>query len=98
MPPFFMRKEVKRMESLREQIKLLSQKESELLKADRLSKKQEMKTGLYLLCEDGRYTAYDYAERQSWREMFGGVENAPTGWSKEFTNPLDAIDWLLSLK
>ena len=86
------------MESLHEQIKLLSRKESELLKADRLPKKQETKTGLYLVCEDGRYTALDYGERQSWREMFGSVESAPEGWSKDFTNPLDAIDWLLSLK
>ena len=30
--------------------------------------------------------------------MFGGVKGAPEGWSKEFTNPIDAIDWLLSLK
>lgn len=86
------------MESLREQIKLLSRNESELLKADRLPKKQQMKTGLYLVCGDGRYTALDYAERQAWRETFGGTENAPEGWSKDFTNPLDAIDWLLSLK
>ena len=86
------------MESLREQIKILSRKESELLKADRLPKKHENRTGLYLLCEDGHYTAFDYGERQSWREMFGSVEGAPSGWSKEFSNPLDAIDWLLSLK
>ena len=86
------------MESLKEQIKLLSQKESELLKADKLPKRLENCTGLFLVCEGERYIALDYGERLSWLEMFGGTENAPKGWIKEFSSPLDAIDWLLSLK
>ena len=86
------------MDELKEQIRMLTRKESELLKADKLPKKQQIKTGLYLVCEDGCYTGFDYGDRQAWQEMFGGVESAPEGWSKDFTNPLDAIDWLLSLR
>ena len=86
------------MELLKEQIKLLNKSESELLIAGKLPKRQENQKGLYLLCEEGRYTAFDYTDRQSWQEMFGNNTNAPEGWSKEFPNPLDAIDWLLSLK
>lgn len=83
---------------LKDEIKILSPEESELLKADKLSRKHMNETGLYLLCEGGKYEAYDYGERESWSEYFGSYENAPTGWSKEFSNPLDAIDWLLSQK
>ena len=83
---------------LSEQIKLLSSDESELLKADRLPKSRRNSTGLYLTCEDGHYTAYDYSERQSWVEYFGREKTAPEGWSKEFSNPLDAIDWLYETK
>ena len=86
------------MDKLKEQIKILTRKESELLKVDKLPKKQQTKTGLYLVCEDGRYTGFDYSDRQAWQEMFGSVEGAPEGWSKDFDNPLDAIDWLLSLR
>ena len=86
------------MDKLKEQIKILTRKESELLEADKLPKKKQTKTGLYLVCEDGRYTGFDYGDRHAWQEMFGGVEGAPKGWSKDFTNPLDAIDWLLSLR
>lgn len=86
------------MDKLKEQIKMLTEKEGELLKADKLPKRQQIKTGLYLICEDGHYTGFDYCDRQAWQEMFGGVKGAPEGWSKEFTNPIDAIDWLLSLK
>ena len=80
---------------LSEQIKILSREEGELLKADKLTKKSRNSTGLYLTIEGGSYTAYDYAERQSWVEYFGSEKDAPEGWSKEFDNPLDAIDWLL---
>ena len=80
---------------LSEQIKLLSSDESELLKADRLPKSRRNSTGLYLTCEDGHYTAYDYSERQSWSDYFGSIKNAPEGYSKEFSSPLKAIDWLL---
>ena len=80
---------------LSEQIKILSREEVELLKADKLTKKSRNNTGLYLMIEGGSYTAYDYAERQSWEEYFGSEKGAPEGWSKEFNNPLDAIDWLL---
>ena len=79
---------------LSEQIKILSREESELLKADRLPKSRRNKTGLYLHVENGIYTAYDYSERQNWEEYFGSEKNAPEGWSKEFDNPLEAIDWL----
>ena len=80
---------------LSEQIKILSREEGELLKADKLTKKSRNSTGLYLTCEDGHYTAYDYSERQSWNDYFGSSKNAPEGFIKEFSNPLDAIDWLL---
>ena len=86
------------MDKLKEQIKILTRKESELLEADKLPKKKQTKTGLYLVCEDGRYTGFDYGDRHAWQEMFGGTEGAPEGWSKDFTNPLDALDWLLSLR
>jgi hypothetical protein len=66
-----------------------------MLKTDKLTKKHRNDTGLYLTCNDGHYTAYDYAERQSWSEYFGSKKHAPEGWIKEFDNPLDAIDWLL---
>ena len=81
---------------LSEQIKILSREEGELLKSDKLTKKSRNNTGLYLTIEGGCYTAYDYAERQSWVELFGSEKSAPEGWSKDFDNPLDAIDWLLS--
>jgi hypothetical protein len=80
---------------LKEQIKILSKADAELLRADKLSKRYRNQTGYYLTIESGKYTAYDYSERQSWKEYFGSYENAPEGWSKEFDNPLDAIDWLL---
>ena len=48
------------MDKLKEQIKILTRKESELLEADKLPKKKQTKTGLYLVCEDGRYTGFDY--------------------------------------
>ena len=47
------------MDKLKEQIKILTEKESELLKADKLPKRQQIETGLYLVCEDGRYTGFD---------------------------------------
>ena len=90
---FYDGKEVKAM--LSEQIKILSREESELLKADKLTKKSRNSTGLYLVCEEGHYTAYDYSERQSWSDYFGSSKNAPEGFIKEFSNPLEAIDWLL---
>ena len=80
---------------LRDEIQILSVEDAELLKADKLSKRRKKDSGLYLTIEDGRYTCYDYSERQKWQEYFGNVENAPEGWEKEFDNPLDAIDWLL---
>ena len=80
---------------LSEQIKILSREEAELLKADKLSKKRRNATGLYLVCEPGKHTALDFSERQSWSDCFGSMKNAPEGWAKDFTNPLDAIDWLL---
>ena len=80
---------------LSEKIKLLSLEEAELLKADKLTKKQRNSTGLYMTCDGGHYTAYDYSERQSWSEYFGSTKGAPEGYSKEFSSPLDAIDWLL---
>lgn len=80
---------------LSEQIKILSREEGELLKADKLTKKSRNNTGLYLTIDGGCYTAYDYASRQNWTEYFGSEKGAPEGWSKEFDNPLDAIDWLL---
>ena len=30
-----------------------------------------------------------------WSECFGSMDSAPEGYSKEFSSPLDAIDWLL---
>ena len=54
------------MELLSEQIKLLSEDEGTLLKADKLPKKHRISTGLYLLCEMRKYIAYDYSERQAW--------------------------------
>ena len=80
---------------LSEKIKILSREEAELLVADKLPKKQRNSTGLYLTCESGHYTAYDYSERQSWSEYFGSTKSAPEGFMKEFSSPLDAIDWLL---
>ena len=50
---------------LSEQIKILSREEGELLKADKLTKKNRNSTGLYLTCEDGHYTAY-VMERLFW--------------------------------
>ena len=85
------------MEALKEQIGLLTLEESELLKADKLPKKRWNATGLYLVCEPEHYVALDYSERQSWRGYFGNDKNAPSGHIKDFSNPLDAIDWLLSL-
>ena len=49
---------------LREQIKILSREEGELLKADKLTKKSRNSTGLYLTIDGEKYTAYDYVERQ----------------------------------
>ena len=86
------------MQSLSEQIKIISREESQLLEADKLSKNLRIETGLYLVCENGSYTAFDFSERQSWIDYFGTKKDAPQGWSKEFPDPLDAIDWLLSLK
>ena len=86
------------METLREKIKIISRKESELLKADKLSKNSYINTGLYLVCEPERYLALDFSERQSWSEYFGSKKDAPQGWVQEFPEPLSAIDWLLSLK
>ena len=86
------------MEELSEQIRIISRKDSELLKADKLSKKHYISTGLYLVCEPEKYLALDFSDRQSWCEYFGNDKDAPQGWSKEFSDPLSAIDWLLSLK
>lgn len=86
------------MELLSEQIKIISKEESELLKADKLSKSRRMKTGLYLVCNPDNYIALDFSDRHSWIDYFGEKENAPQGWSREFSNPLKAIDWLLSIK
>ena len=86
-------KEVKEM--LSEKIKILSSEEAELLTADKLPKKHRNSSGLYLTCEDGHYIAYDYSERQSWSDFFESTESAPEGFSKEFSSPLDAINWLL---
>ena len=80
---------------LSDKIKMLSVAEAELLKVDKLPKKQQNSTGLYLTCEGGHYIAYDYTERQSWRDFFESAKSAPEGFIKEFSNPLDAIDWLL---
>lgn len=85
------------MEKLSEQIRLLNHEESLLLRADKLPQKLQIETGMYLLCEDGNYTAFDYKDRQAWQETFGELQNAPEGWCKSFTTPLGAIDWLLSL-
>lgn len=86
------------MEKLKEQIRILSAEEAELLKADKLPKRLKIATGLYLVCSEGKYTGYDYAERQSWIESFGNKSKAQEGWSKEFDDPLNAIDWLFELK
>ena len=86
------------MEKLKEQIRILSVEEAELLKADKLPKRLRIATGLYLICSEGKYTGYDYSERQSWIESFGNKSNAQEGWSKEFDDPLSAIDWLFELK
>ena len=85
------------MQSLKEQVKILSSDEGKLLEADKLTKNQRNSTGLYLVCGD-KYIAYDYSERQNWIEFFGKFEKAPKGHSKEFSDPLSAVDWLLSLK
>ena len=86
------------METLREKIKIISRKESELLKADKLSKNSYINTGLYLVCEPEHYLALDFSERQSWSEYFGSKKDTPQGWSKDFSDPLSAIDWLLGLR
>ncbi len=86
------------MEKLSERISILTVPESELLKADKLPKNRHISTGLYLVCESGNYIAFDFSERQAWCDYFGSMKGAPQGWSEEFTNPLDAIDWLISLK
>ncbi len=86
------------MEKLSSQISLLSSQEGELLSVDKLSKNRQNKTGLYLVCEPNKYTAYDYSDRQSWIEYFNDDKNAPEGFSKQFKNPLSAIDWLLEVK
>ena len=94
---------------LKEQIRMLTTQEAELLKKDKLPKRLKNATdildnylfddkGLYLTCDEKRYTGYDYSERQAWIESFETQSNAPKGWSKEFSNPLDAIDWLFELK
>ncbi|MBR1438254.1 MAG: hypothetical protein IJ587_06920 [Synergistaceae bacterium] len=83
---------------LKEQIRMLTTQEAELLKKDKLPKRLKNATGLYLTCDGKRYTGYDYSERQAWIESFETQSNAPKGWSKEFSNPLDAIDWLFELK
>ena len=81
---------------LRDQIKILSREEAELLVADKLPKKRRNSTGLYMTCEPEKYTAYEYSYRQSWIENFGKSEQTPEGFIKEFSSPLDAIDWLLN--
>ena len=86
------------MELLSEQIKIISKEESQLLKSDKLSKNRRINTGLYLVCEADNYIALDFSERQSWSDYFGNKKDAPQGWDKEFSDPLSAIDWLLSLK
>ena len=83
---------------LKEQIRMLTTQEAELLKKDKLPNRLKNATGLYLTCDGKRYTGYDYSERQAWIESFETQSNAPKGWSKEFSNPLDAIDWLFELK
>ena len=87
-----------KMENLKEQIRILTRKESELLRADKLSKNRYISTGLYLVCEPKKYLALDFSERQSWSEYFGSYKDAPQGWYEEFPDPLSAIDWLLNLK
>ena len=86
------------MEKLSEKIAILSVEEGDLLKADRLSSNRRNHTGLYLVCEPEHYVAFDFSDRQSWCDYFGSMKDAPQGWSKDFINPLDAIDWLISLK
>lgn len=80
------------MKLLAEQITIINADEAKLLQADRYTKG----TGLYLVCEPNEYTALDYKERMNWAEYFGSYDNAPTGYSKQFENPLAAIDWLLA--
>ena len=82
---------------LSEEIKILSPEECELLRADKLVKSRRNRTELYLICESGKYTAFDYADRQAWIELFG-KEAAPVGHEKKFDNPLRAIDWLLETR
>ena len=85
------------MKLLSEQIKIISPEEGKLLEADKLSKNRQISTGLYLVCNINNYTAYDYSDRQYWIEYYGS-SNAPEGWSKEFCEPLSAIDWLFLTK
>ena len=86
------------MEKLSEQIKIISKEESELLKADKLSKSRRIKTDLYLVCNSDNYIALDFSDRLSWIDQFKTKKGASQGWVEEFSNPLEAIDWLLSIK
>ena len=83
------------MKKISEEIKFISPDEGKLLQADKLSKNRRHSTGLYLACDNDKYIAYDFADRQAWIEYFNRTEAAPQGFTKEFKNPLEAIDWLM---
>ena len=84
------------MRKLSEEVRLLSEEESQMLIADKLPKSKRIKSGLYLVCRTANsYTALDYGDRQNWQECFGeDTGSSPEGWVKDFKSPLRAIDWL----
>ena len=61
---------------------------------------QRNKSGLYMVIEPcGIYSACDYSNQARWIEGNGALPEdpyrMPEGWVEEFSNPLEAIDWLL---
>ena len=87
-------------ELLRDKISLITPEQCSLLIEGTLPMEQRNKEGLYLVIHpNGVYVACDYSRQARWIEGNGGLPedtySMPEGWVEEFSNPLEAIDWLL---
>lgn len=82
---------------LSEEIRIITPEEANALRSGKLPQSKLNDKGFYLVCSEGRYIAFDYAERQFWIE-FIGKEGMPDGYEKKFKDPLRAIDWLYETK
>ena len=89
-----------RNELLRDKISLITSEQCAMLINGTLPIEQRNKSGLYMVIEpSGVYSACDYGNQARWIEENGGLPDdpyrMPEGWIEEFSNPLEAIDWLL---